>query len=788
MDVTADLMDEREVLTRFKAGRLERAQAVRILTALMSTGTARHPGPQQPLPAHGAHRPAGSGAGITQSPPAGLARNAAPAGEATPGQARSATPAPVNHPAPAAPARPPHAPARTTPAPAPTTPSAPARPAQDPSTPMAQDTCDPVGRPAGEARIRETGAVGADGPEADLDRYAVVGIAGRYPGAADLHLHWHNLREGRDTSCAGPLDRPGGPLLEPGLRGHFLAGAAEFDAEFFGLDPAEAALMDPQARLFQEIVWEALEDAGCTGSRLDRLTGPDGSPRAVGVFAGVSSADYALLAAQDWSRGRPMPAAGHGDLAAGLTARLRLSGPAHAVDSAATSALAAVHLAVGALRRGECAAAVAGGVELLLHPSRARDTAGEGAGALVLKPLARALADGDHIHAVLSDTTCPSPRPPAPSRQSGPPAPGPGVRESEATTARRIGDAGAATGIAALTSAVLQLRTATLAPAPGRPAAKAWPRPRTPHGQELPRTALVELAPAHGPRVTALLEEFPPPPTGPTTQPAPAQAPTPAHVPVPARVPGSGPEQAAAGEELVLLSAPTPAHLAALAARLADWIAPATTPPAEPIAPAGTEPADRTTPPTAPDTTPDGGAPATPASAPGPKPAPAPTVGPPPSLGALARTLRTGRAALPCRLALTVRDLPRLHTALTRFAAQPHSTHSTQSVQDVQGEGIVSADLRSAPHDPYALAGVPETGDYLAALWHAGRLEQLRRLWLSGLPVDWAALERRAGAGAMVVPLPPSPLLRRPLWLGDTHPTAAPADEAGRAGAAGESS
>lgn len=776
MDVTADLMDEREVLTRFKAGRLERAQAVRILTALMSTGTARHPGPQQALPAHGAHRPAGPGAGITQSPPAGLARNAAPAGEATPGQARSATPAPVNHPAPAAPARPPHAPARTTPAPAPTTPSAPARPAQDPSTPMAQDTCDPVGRPAGEARIRETGAVGADGPEADLDRYAVVGIAGRYPGAADLHLHWHNLREGRDTSCAGPLDRPGGPLLEPGLRGHFLAGAAEFDAEFFGLDPAEAALMDPQARLFQEIVWEALEDAGCTGSRLDRLTGPDGSPRAVGVFAGVSSADYALLAAQDWSRGRPMPAAGHGDLAAGLAARLRLSGPAHAVDSAATSALAAVHLAVGALRRGECAAAVAGGVELLLHPSRARDTAGEGAGALVLKPLARALADGDHIHAVLSDTTCPSPRHPAP---------GPGVRESEATTARRIGDAGAATGIAALTSAVLQLRTATLAPAPGRPAAKAWPRPRTPHGQELPRTALVELAPAHGPRVTALLEEFPPPPTGPTTQPAPAQAPTPAHVP--ARVPGSGPEQAAAGEELVLLSAPTPAHLAALAARLADWIAPATTPPAEPIAPAGTEPADRTTPPTAPDTTPDGGAPATPAS-PGPKPAPAPAVGPPASLGALARTLRTGRAALPCRLALTVRDLPRLHTALTRFAAQPHSTHSTQSVQDVQGEGIVSADLRSAPHDPYALAGVPETGDYLAALWHAGRLEQLRRLWLSGLPVDWAALEQRAGAGAMVVPLPPSPLLRRPLWLGDTHPTAAPADEAGRAGAAGESS
>ena len=159
---------------------------------------------------------------------------------------------------------------------------------------------------------------------------------------------------------------------------------AEFDAEFFGLTRAEAALMDPQARLFQEIVWEALEDAGYTGSRLDSLTGPDGRPRAVGVFAGVGAADYALLAAEGWARGRrEMPSSGHRDLAVGLAARLRLSGPAQAVDSAGTSALDAVHLAVGALRRGECAAAVAGGVELLLHASRGRDAAGEGVGAMV---------------------------------------------------------------------------------------------------------------------------------------------------------------------------------------------------------------------------------------------------------------------------------------------------------------------------------------------------------------------------------------------------------------------
>ncbi|MEU8792986.1 polyketide synthase [Streptomyces sp. NPDC048643] len=774
MDVTADHMDEREVLTRFKAGRLERAQAVRILTALMSTGTSQHPGPQQPLPALGTQPPAGTG--IAEFAPTGPAYNAAPAGEVTPGQARSATPAPVSH-APAAPGVPAPA-ARTTPAPAPTTPSAPETP--EISAPVGREAFAPVGRPVRGADASGTPAAGADGPEADLDRYAVVGIAGRYPGAADLHLHWHNLREGRDTSSPGPLERPGRSPLEPGLRGHFLDRAAEFDAEFFGLDPAEAALMDPQARLFQEIVWEALEDAGCTGSRLDSLTGPDGSPRAVGVFAGVSSADYALLAAQDWTPGRPMPAGGHGDLAAHLAARLRLNGPAHAVDSAATSALAALHLAVGALRRGECAAAVAGGVELLLHPSRARDTAGEGVGALVLKPLARALADGDHIHAVLRRTTWGSPQHPAPGAQSGPPAPDPVLRETHATTVRRIGDAGAATGIAALTSAVLQLRTATLAPTGDRSAARAWPRPRTTHGQELPRTALIELAPAHGPHHTALLEEFPPPRTGPTTpQPTHTPAPAPAQgqveLEVEVRGPGSGRQQAAAGEELVLLSAPSPAHLAALAARLADWIAPATTETAHPTDP----PTTPGTPP-APDTTPETGTPPAPASASGPRPAGDPAPGPLPSLGALARTLRTGRAALPCRLALTVRDLPQLHTALTRFAADP------QTVQSVPDEEIHSADLRSDPHDPYALAGVPETGDYLAALWHAGRLEQLRRLWLSGLPVDWAALERRGGAGAMVVPLPPSPFLSRPLWLEDTHPTAAPADEAGRAGAAGE--
>lgn len=148
--------------------------------------------------------------------------------------------------------------------------------------------------------------------------YAVVGLAGRYPMAPDLHAFWENLREGRDTSCGTPAGRPGGSVLRPGQRGHLLDKVAEFDPEFFGLTPCEGALMDPQERLFLEIAWEALEDAGCTGAGLDALTGPGGVPRAVGVFAGVSSADYALLAAGSWGRGqREMPAGGHGACPAG---------------------------------------------------------------------------------------------------------------------------------------------------------------------------------------------------------------------------------------------------------------------------------------------------------------------------------------------------------------------------------------------------------------------------------------------------------------------------------------
>ncbi|MFG2312745.1 polyketide synthase [Streptomyces sp. NPDC048566] len=633
------------------------------------------------------------------------------------------------------------------------------------------------------------------------DRYAVVGLAGRYPGAADLNAYWHTVREGRDASSAGPVDRPGGTVLLPGRRGHLLPAVAEFDADFFGMDPAEAALTDPQARLFQETVWEALEDAGCTGSRLDALTGPDGRSRAVGVFVGVESADYALLAAEGWARGlRRMPASGHGDLAAGLAARLRLSGPAQAVDSGGASALTAVHLAVAALRRGECAAAVAGGVELLLHPSRAREGAGEGIGAVVLKPLAAALADGDQVHAVLRRTgsgrparstgpapdatrgahpTGPPPTGPRPATGAGTvpeaddaaagevPATAPVLRETYETTTRRVGDAGAATGMAALTAAVLQLRSGTIAPTTAPGVSVPWNGPRDTHGQALPRTAVVELTARQGRCETVELEEYLPPDG--VRDIAPRAVDAPSGVPT----------------ELVLLSAPTPDHLTALAARLARWLAPAAAenatgdtaphhptsafheagdldPPDVPTSDTSDTPSDGTetgnTPTRRTSTVQDAAA-------------------APPSLDALARTLRTGRAALPCRLALTVSDLAGLHGDLTAFAAAPHAVPDRRFRQ---------ADLRSGPSDPHGLAEAPETEAYLGALWRGGRLDQLAGLWLSGVSIDWAAIERRSGAGAMVVPLPASVFLRRPLWLDDEPFTDAPERASGPAGPTGE--
>lgn len=120
-----------------------------------------------------------------------------------------------------------------------------------------------------------------------------------------------------------------------------------------------------------------------------------------------------------------------------------------------------------------------------------------------------------------------------------------------------------------------------------------------------------------------------------------------------------------------------------------------------------------------------------------------------PPLGVLARSLRAGRAAMDCRFAVVVADASQLVRALEEF---------------VQGR-LPCADLRDGAADPLGLGSVPETQGYLAALWRAGHLHQLRALWLSGLDIDWAGLHWAPGSGAVAVPLPASAFLRTPLWL-----------------------
>ncbi|WP_204293233.1 type I polyketide synthase, partial [Micromonospora gifhornensis] len=246
---------------------------------------------------------------------------------------------------------------------------------------------------------------------------AVVGLACRLPGAADPEAFWALLRDGREAITDPPASRrdPDGRAR----RGGFLDAVDLFDAEFFGVPPREAAAMDPQQRLVLELSWEALEDARI---RPDALAGSR-----TGVFVGAISDDYATLLRRrgpDAIGPHSLTGTNRGIIANRVSYHLGLHGPSITVDSAQSSALVAVHVAAESLRRGESELALAGGVNLNLAPestlgaerfgalspdgrchtfdARANGyVRGEGGGLVVLKPLDRALADGDRVHAVL---------------------------------------------------------------------------------------------------------------------------------------------------------------------------------------------------------------------------------------------------------------------------------------------------------------------------------------------------------------------------------------------------
>ncbi|TWF73645.1 type I polyketide synthase [Kitasatospora viridis] len=245
---------------------------------------------------------------------------------------------------------------------------------------------------------------------------AVVGLACRLPGAPSPDSFWTLLAEGR-SAIGRPAAERG---LDPGLPpAGYLDLVDRFDADFFGLSPREAAETDPQQRLLLELGWEALEHAGILPAALHGTR--------TGVFVGAMAHDYRLLRnrqdAPPASR-HTLTGLGHGLLANRISYTLGLHGPSLTVDTAQSSALAALHLAHRAVRDGDCELALAGGVNLILSSgstvearefgglspdgrsyvldARANGYArGEGGGLVLLKRLDRARADGDPVHAVI---------------------------------------------------------------------------------------------------------------------------------------------------------------------------------------------------------------------------------------------------------------------------------------------------------------------------------------------------------------------------------------------------
>ncbi|MEY8355390.1 SDR family NAD(P)-dependent oxidoreductase [Lachnospiraceae bacterium 54-53] len=268
-----------------------------------------------------------------------------------------------------------------------------------------------------------------EGPK-DKQPIAIVGINGRFPGSENMEQFWKHLETQSDLISEIPKDRwdweKHNIIDQPdGSRtafkwGGFINDVDKFDARFFHISPREAELMDPQQRLVLESVWGAIEDAGYQASLLEG--------RKVGVFTGVQFNDYQDLLIRSGQKHAQIAAGtAHSMISNRVSYYFNFRGASETIDTACSSSLVAIHRAVQSIQRGESELAVAGGVSLMLSPETYKTVAhlnvlspdgkcrtfdeaangyvrGEGVGTMILKPLDQAIADRDHIYAVIKGT------------------------------------------------------------------------------------------------------------------------------------------------------------------------------------------------------------------------------------------------------------------------------------------------------------------------------------------------------------------------------------------------
>ncbi|OMF38995.1 SDR family NAD(P)-dependent oxidoreductase, partial [Paenibacillus peoriae] len=230
---------------------------------------------------------------------------------------------------------------------------------------------------AAKAAAKPVRSLAGAAPAEMREPIAIIGMAGKYPWSRDMNEYWENLKAGKDCVTEIPRERwTMEEFFHPDSQeavangksyskwGGFIEGFADFDPRFFNIAPREALGMDPQERLFIEACWEALEDAGYTREQLAVRHN-----RRVGVFAGITKTGFDLYGLDLWRKGTQIyPHTSFSSVANRISYLFNLQGPSMPIDTMCSSSLTAIHEACEHLYRGECEMAIAGGVNLYLHP------------------------------------------------------------------------------------------------------------------------------------------------------------------------------------------------------------------------------------------------------------------------------------------------------------------------------------------------------------------------------------------------------------------------------------